>query len=104
MRSRYSCAVDGHDFDDHRTFEFATRTDPGTAARLYAADLCDGDPDWYSHFERGARVRVRNEDTGSETWWVVGFEAVPDWHVHRHPDRVPTVQTTDGTSEKEGQE
>lgn len=105
MKSRYLCAVDGREFEE-LPVELSSLPwmDPGTAARLYATDLCNGDSDWYSHFDGGARVRVRDEDTGSETWWVVSVESVPSWHVHRHPEAGPVDQTTDGTSVAEGGE
>lgn len=79
MRSRYACTLDCHDFDDFRPVELAHRTDPGTAARLFAERLCREDSDYYATFEGGERVHVRCLMTGAESFWVVGVEFSPSF-------------------------
>lgn len=102
MRSRYQCAGDGDDFGDQEPVESAHRIDPATAARMFVQRECSTGRDSYSHWEGGARVRVRDEHTGEETWWVVSVEFVETFWVHRDPDGGP--KNTDGTSKGRGGE
>jgi len=76
-RRSFRCAVDGYGYDDHDPIDVHWTEGPRDAACAFAERECQRDSDWYSTFERGEPVSVRDCDTGAETRWIVEMEAVP---------------------------
>jgi len=77
MRARYACTLDHHDFEDFAPVESASGMSSDGAAVVFARRLCRNDPDYYSTFEGGERVRVRCLFTGEESAWIVCVRSEP---------------------------